>query len=59
MAVEERSLSPAELEQAREILLTNSLFEIRSVMRLNHRDLSGGDGLAKKLRNAYRALAAK
>jgi branched-chain amino acid aminotransferase len=59
MAVEERSLPPAELEQAREILLTNSLFEIRSVARLDGRDLSGGDGLAMKLRNAYRALAAQ
>jgi branched-chain amino acid aminotransferase len=59
MAVEERSFSADELHFAREVLLTNSLFEIRSVTRLDGRDLPGGDGFATKLRDAYRALAAQ
>ncbi|HEY4163124.1 MAG TPA: aminotransferase class IV, partial [Dongiaceae bacterium] len=59
MAVEERALPVGEFQRAREIWLTNSLFEIRSVARLDDRDLPGGDDLAKKFRKAYRALTAQ
>jgi len=52
---EEASLSPADLAGAREIFLTNSLFEIRSVGRLDDRDF-GTDETAAKLRTDYRAL---
>jgi branched-chain amino acid aminotransferase len=51
----EASLSIADLLEAREIFLTNSLFEIRSVGRLGDRDLAPGD-VAAKLRSDYRAL---
>jgi branched-chain amino acid aminotransferase len=52
---EEVSLSPADLDRASEILLTNSLFELRSVGRLDGRELSS-DTVAAKLRADYRAL---
>jgi branched-chain amino acid aminotransferase len=52
---EEASLSPADLLGAREIFLTNSLFEIRSLGRLDSRDLEPGE-IAAKLRADYRAL---
>jgi branched-chain amino acid aminotransferase len=51
----EASLSPADLLAAREIFLTNSLFEIRSVARLDDQDFAPGDVTAK-LRADYRAL---
>jgi branched-chain amino acid aminotransferase len=53
---EEASLSPADLAAAEEILLTNSLFEIRSVGRLDERAL-GGRALGDKLRAEYREMA--
>jgi branched-chain amino acid aminotransferase len=52
---EEASLSPADLANAREIFLTNSLFEIRSVGRLDSRDFEPGE-VAAKLRADYRTL---
>jgi branched-chain amino acid aminotransferase len=52
---EEASLSPADLLGAREIFLTNSLFEIRAVGRLDGRDLDPGE-IAARLRTDYRAL---
>jgi branched-chain amino acid aminotransferase len=51
----EAALSIADLLEAREIFLTNSLFEIRSIVRLDDRDLAPGD-IAAKLRADYRAL---
>jgi branched-chain amino acid aminotransferase len=57
VTAEERSMTATELGQVRAILLTNSLFEIRSVTRLADRDLtSSSDVFAGKLRKAYRAL---
>jgi branched-chain amino acid aminotransferase len=53
---EEAPLSPADLGDAREIFLTNSLFEIRSIARLDARDFGAGE-IAARLRAAYRALA--
>ena len=53
---EEASLSPADLDRASEILLTNSLFEIRSVGRLDGRALRT-NSVAAKLRADYQALA--
>jgi branched-chain amino acid aminotransferase len=55
LPAEEASLSLADLAAAREIFLTNSLFEIRSVGRLDGRAL-GPDEVAAKLRADYRAL---
>jgi branched-chain amino acid aminotransferase len=52
---EEASLSPADLAGAREIFLTNSLFEIRSVGLLDGRE-RGPAEIAAKLRADYRAL---
>jgi len=57
IAAEERSLRPADLAQAREILLTNSLFEIRSVAKLDGRVLVAGE-IAARLHGAYREMAA-
>ncbi len=48
-------LSPADLAGAAEIFLTNSLFEIRSVGRLDDREFGPGE-VAAKLRADYRAL---
>lgn len=55
LPAEEASLSPADLARAAEIFLTNSLFEIRSVGRLDGRTLESG-AIAAKLRADYRAL---
>jgi branched-chain amino acid aminotransferase len=55
ISTQEASLSPADLAGAREIFLTNSLFEIRSVGRLEDREL-GQSEIAAKLRADYRAL---
>jgi branched-chain amino acid aminotransferase len=55
MPAEEAALGPADLAQASEILLTNSLFEIRSVGRLDDRELGPGP-LAARLRAGYREL---
>ncbi|MDQ7248906.1 aminotransferase class IV [Dongia sedimenti] len=52
---EEASLSPADLAGAQEIFLTNSLFEIRSVARLDDRAFGPG-AVAAKLRADYRGL---
>jgi branched-chain amino acid aminotransferase len=52
---EEASLSPADLAGAAEIFLTNSLFEIRSVGRLDDRAFGAAE-MAAKLRSDYRAL---
>jgi branched-chain amino acid aminotransferase len=52
---EEASLSPADLRGAREIFLTNSLFEIRSIGQLDDREF-GQSEVAAKLRADYRAL---
>jgi branched-chain amino acid aminotransferase len=52
---EEASLSTVDLAGAQEIFLTNSLFEIRSVARLDDRVLGPGE-VAAKLRADYRAL---
>jgi branched-chain amino acid aminotransferase len=52
---QEASLSPADLTAAREIFLTNSLFEIRSVGRLEDWTF-GRSEIAEKLRADYRAL---
>ena len=49
------SLSPADLMAAREIFLTNSLFEFRSVERLDDREF-GQSEIAAKIRADYRAL---
>ena len=52
---EEAALSPADLAAAREIFLTNSLFEIRSLAQLD--GIACGEGaMAAKLRDAYRSL---
>jgi branched-chain amino acid aminotransferase len=51
----EASLSLADLLEAREIFLTNSLFEIRSIGWLDGREFDPGD-TAAKLRADYRAL---
>jgi branched-chain amino acid aminotransferase len=51
----EASLSVADLLDAHEVFLTNSLFEIRSVGRLGDRDFAPSE-VADKLRAAYRAL---
>jgi len=56
VAVEETALLPADLDRAREILLTNSLFEIRSVGRFDGREL-GTDVIGAKLRADYRQMA--
>ena len=56
VAVEESALLPADLDRAREILLTNSLFEIRSVGRFDGREI-GTDGIGAKLRADYRQMA--
>jgi branched-chain amino acid aminotransferase len=53
--IEEASLSPADLAGAREIFLTNSLFELRSVARLEDREFGGAE-IAAKLRAGYRGL---
>jgi branched-chain amino acid aminotransferase len=53
--VQEASLSSADLAGAREIFLTNSLFEVRSVGRLGAREF-GAPEIAPKLRADYRAL---
>jgi branched-subunit amino acid aminotransferase/4-amino-4-deoxychorismate lyase len=55
MPVQEASLSSADLDGAREIFLTNSLFEVRSVGRLGAREF-GAPEIAPKLRADYRAL---
>jgi branched-chain amino acid aminotransferase len=52
---EEASLSPGDLAAAGEIFLTNSLFEIRSVGRLDDRAF-GLSEIADRLRADYRAL---
>ena len=52
---EEASLSVEDLAGAREIFLTNSLFEVRSVGNLDGREI-GGREVAEKLRADYRAL---
>ena len=52
---QEASLSPADLMAAREIFLTNSLFEVRSVERLDDREF-GQSEIAAKIRSDYRAL---
>jgi len=54
--VAEASLRPADLLRAEEILLTNSLFEIRSVTRLDDR-ATNGRALADRLRAQYRQMA--
>jgi branched-chain amino acid aminotransferase len=54
-AAEEASLTEADLARAAEIFLTNSLFEIRTVGRLDGRAL-GDAAVADKLRREYRAL---
>jgi branched-chain amino acid aminotransferase len=51
----ETSLRPADLLRAQEILLTNSLFEIRSVARLDERAYPG-HVFAEKLRTGYREM---
>jgi branched-chain amino acid aminotransferase len=51
----EASLSPADLAGAAEIFLTNSLFEVRSIERLDDRELAPPN-IAAQLRAAYRAL---
>jgi branched-chain amino acid aminotransferase len=51
----EASLSPGELGGAREIFLTNSLFELRSVSRLDGWRAASRE-VAEALRAAYRAL---
>jgi branched-chain amino acid aminotransferase len=53
---EETSLRAEDLLRAEEILLTNSLFEIRSVGRMDGRE-STGRALADKLRAAYGEMA--
>jgi branched-chain amino acid aminotransferase len=53
--VAERSLLPADLERADELLLTNSLLEIVSIGRLGNRDLPERP-IAAKLRQHYRLL---
>jgi len=52
---EEASLMPADLGDAREIFLTNSLFEVRSVGTLDGREFGRTD-VAARLRGDYRAL---
>jgi branched-chain amino acid aminotransferase len=52
----ETSLRPADLLLAEEILLTNSLFEVRSVGRLDGREI-GGRTLGDALRAAYGQMA--
>jgi branched-chain amino acid aminotransferase len=52
----EASLRPADLLQAEEILLTNSLFEVRSIGRLDGREIRGW-ALGDKLRAEYREQA--
>jgi branched-chain amino acid aminotransferase len=52
---EESSLSAADLRRAEEILLTNSLFEVRSVGRMDTRELSGR-ALGDRLRAAYKEM---
>jgi branched-chain amino acid aminotransferase len=49
----EASLSPADLARAEEILLTNSLFEIRSVTRLDGHAIDGR-AMGDRLRAEYR-----
>ena len=49
IAAEEASLSPADLAGAREIFLTNSLFELRSLGRLDDREITGSE-IAARLR---------
>ena len=51
----EQSLLPGDLARAREVWLTNSLFEIRSVGKLDDREIPGRE-LAAKLRSDYREL---
>jgi branched-chain amino acid aminotransferase len=53
---EETSLRPADLLRAEEVLFTNSLFEIRSLSRLDGRELRHR-ALGDKLRRAYRQRA--
>jgi branched-chain amino acid aminotransferase len=55
LGAEERALLPDELRQAEEILLTNSLFEIRSVGRLDGGEIAGR-ALGARLRAEYRAM---
>ena len=55
LSFEEVSLRPADLMRAEEILLTNSLFEVRSVVRLDGRTL-GGTAIGDKLRAEYREM---
>ena len=55
LSFEEASLRPADLTRAEEILLTNSLFEVRSVARLDGRAL-GSRTLGDKLRAEYREM---
>lgn len=50
---EEASLRPEDLARAEEVLLTNSLFEIRSVGRLDARTIAGR-ALGDRLRAEYR-----
>jgi branched-chain amino acid aminotransferase len=52
---EETSLRAADLQRADEILLTNSLFEIRSVGRMDGRELRGA-ALGDRLRAEYREM---
>jgi branched-chain amino acid aminotransferase len=52
---EEASLSPTDLAAAKEIFLTNSLFEIRSIGRLEDWEFGAAE-IADQLRAAYRAL---
>jgi branched-chain amino acid aminotransferase len=52
----EASLRPADLLRAEEVLLTNSLFEIRAIARLDDRPVRGG-AVGGTLRHRYRDMA--
>jgi branched-chain amino acid aminotransferase len=56
LAGQEISLRPVELERADEVWLTNSLFEVRSIMRLDGRTLQSR-AVADKIRAEYRQMA--
>lgn len=56
LSVAETSLRPEDLSRAQEIFLTNSLFEVRSVVRIGDHAITGR-GLGDKIRAEYKAMA--
>jgi branched-chain amino acid aminotransferase len=55
LAVEEDPLLPGDLARAQEIWLTNSLFELRAVARLDDKPVPVGD-LGARIRSDYRTM---